>query len=70
MSESTQPTSLTSFGLIIRVIMSITDWATRDWWTQRAIKKFEENTFELDMSYDSDDEDEWGQFIIIDNIDN
>ena len=70
MSESNQPTSLTSFGIIVSVIMSITDWALRDWWTQRAIKKFEKDKFELDMSYDGDDEEDWGQFIIIDKIDN
>ena len=66
MSESNQPTSLTSFGAIVSIIMSITDWAMSDWWTKNAIKKFEEDTFELDMNYDADDEEDWGQFIIID----
>ena len=66
MSESNQTTILTSFGGIVSIIMSITDWAMRDWWARDAIKNFEKDTFELDMSYDSDDEDEWGQFIIID----
>ena len=31
-----------------------------------SIKKFEENTYEINMNYDADDEDEWGQFAIID----
>jgi len=67
MPEPNQSTNLIPFGIIMRVIMSITDWATRDWWTQRAIKKFEENDFELDMSYGgADEEEDWGQFIIID----
>ena len=66
MSESNQPTSLTSFGAIVSIIMSITDWAMRDWWTKTAIKNFEEDEFELNMNYDADDEEDWGQFIIID----
>ena len=66
MSESNQPTILTSFGGIVSIIMSITDWAMRDWWTKTAIKNFEEDEFELNMNYDADDEEDWGQFIIID----
>ena len=57
MSESNQTTILTSFGGIVSIIMSITDWAMRDWWARDAIKNFEKDTFELDMSYNSDDED-------------
>ncbi len=70
MSESNQSTSLTSFSVIVSIIKSVTNWAMRDWWARDAIKKFEEDTFELDMNCDADDDDDWGQFIIIDNIDN
>ena len=68
MSESNQTTILTSFGGIVSIIMSITDWAMRDWWARDAIKNFEKDTFELDMSYNNDEEEDedWGQFIIID----
>ena len=68
MSESNQTTILTSFGGIVSIIMSITDWAMRDWWVGDAIKNFEKDTFELDMSYNNeeDEDEDWGQFIIID----
>jgi len=65
MSEPTQLTTSTSLSMIISILASITNWYT-GWWTQNAIKNFEEDNFELDMSYDADDEEDWGQFIILD----
>ena len=67
MPEPTQLTTSTSLSTIISILASIANWYT-GWWTQNAIKKFEENEFELDMSYDGDDEEDWGQFIILDKI--
>ena len=67
MPEPPQLTTSTSLSTIISILASITNWYT-GWWTQNAIKKFEENEFELDMSYDGDDEEDWGQFIILDKI--
>ena len=66
MQQLSITTTLAAVTSLFSFLASVNTWYYKWWYQQDIIKKFEENTYEIDMNYDADDEDEWGQFAIID----
>jgi len=65
MQQLSITTTLAAVTSLFTFLASVNTWYYKWCYQQDIIKKFEENTYEINMNYDAD-EDEWGQFAIID----
>ena len=66
MQQLSITTTVAAVTGLFSFLASVNTWYYNWWYQQDMIKKFEESPYQINMNFDIDSDDEWGQFAIID----